>query len=151
MKNHFYCLRAVVILFFLLSLNAAGALAQCNGFAKRSAAKLTPYNIDGTPHNVVLQSGDHAEISFTFFAGQSYRIFMNCEDAANGIVFFLRDSNRKLIFSSATRPDSGYYDFVSDITQQLTIEVIAKDIINDKAQETIASSCVSVMVGCKSE
>ena len=146
MKNHFNFLKVTVSLALLIGLGASNAQAQCNGFTKQSEALLTPYDIAGAPRKVVLQAGDHAELSFTFFAGESYRIVMNTSNAAKGVAFILRDMNHKMIFSSATQPVDGYFDFISESTQSLIVEMIAAD---TKGTEVMASNCVSVIVGCK--
>jgi len=145
MKNNFYCLGAFAIFLFLFSISPAQA--QCSGFTKKSSDLLTPYDISGKAHKVVLQSGDHAELSFTFFSGQSYRIIMNSSDAANGIVFILKDAQNKMIYTSAADPNRLFYDFTSESTQQLTVEMIAPELAWDP--NTISSNCVSVMVGSK--
>ena len=146
MKKQFRFLKALAATALLIIVGAAPALAQCAGFAKKSAALLNPYDMEGKVHKVTLQSGDHAELSLTFMAGQSYRIVMNSSDAANGVVFILKDAEKKLVYSSASNPGSDYYDFVSEKTQPFTVEMIAKEKVLD--QNTSASNCVSVMVGC---
>ena len=147
MKNHFNFLKVTVILLSLFSFSVVSVQAQCGNFTKQSAALLTPYDMDGAPHKTILQAGDHAELSFTFFAGQSYRIVMNSSDATKGVVFQVRDLNHKIIFNSATQALDGYFDFISETTQQLIVEMIAADGV--KNGDIVASNCVNVIVGCK--
>ena len=147
MKNYFYCLKTAVIFFALLNISTATTHAQCKGFAKQSASQLNPYDLSGKIHSVVLQNGDHAEMSLSFYSGQSYRIIMNSGDAASGVSFLIKDADGKLLFNSALQPVRSTYDFVSESTQALTIEMIASETKEDT--DVLATNCVCVMVGSK--
>lgn len=128
---------------------SASANAQCKTLAKQSAVQIQPYDINGKVHTVVLQKGDHAEMSMTFFAGQSYRIMLNSADATEGVYFRVKNSDGAVYFTNASQPDVSYYDFISANTEQLIIEMIVPEGVQNS--DEIASTCVSVVVGCKAQ
>ncbi len=91
--------------------------------------------------------GDHSELSLVFYSGNTYRIVMKSTQANGTVSFTIKDANNKLLFKSSTSHKADYYDFTSESTQQLTIEMIAAD----KAVEddSTPSQCVLVLVGQK--
>ena len=129
-----------LLLFFINS-----GYGQCKSFIKKQCLpNLTPYISDGQLNNAQLGAGETAELEFTFYSGQEYRIYVCAQQVLGVIQFKLMDSNRKELFNSVNSKNS-YWDFHIETTQQLILDVTApatKDPI-------VASGCVGVLVGFK--
>ena len=129
-----------LFLFFIYS-----GYGQCKNFIKKQCLpNLAPYTSDGQLNNAQLAAGETAELEFTFYSGQEYRIYVCAQEVLGVIHFKLMDSNRKELFNSANGKDS-YWDFHIETTQQLILDVstpATKDPI-------VASGCVGVLVGFK--
>ncbi len=134
------------VAFTSLSLSSS---AQCKGFAKEQITTLSPFIYSGKTNSTVLMPGDRSELTLTFYSGQTYRILMKSTETVGNVVFTIKDAQGNSIFKSNNAQQSDYYDFTSESTQMLTIDMMVED-INYMADATPTSSqCVVVMVGHK--
>ena len=125
----------------------AGSYAQCKGFVKKQITKLSPFIHNGQINSSVLLAGDHAELTLTFYSGQTYRILVSSQDVLGDVFFLMKDANKGHLFSSKDQGKFDYWDFTVESTQQLTIEVVVPDV--DAANGLIPSGCVSILAGFK--
>ena len=121
--------------------------AQCKGFVKKQIPKLAPFIHNGQINSSVLLTGDHAELTLTFYSGQTYRIMVSAQETLGDAFFLMKDANRNQIFSSKDQGKFDYWDFTVESTQQLTIEVLVPDV--ESPTGLVPSGCVSILVGFK--
>lgn len=131
------------IAFFL----ANDAAAQCKGFVKKEISKLSPYIHNGQVNSSVLLSGDKAELTLTFYAGQSYRLLVSTHEALGKTYFIMKDATGKQLFTNKDKEGVGYWDFNVESTQQLVVQLVCPD--QETASGVIPSGCVSILVGFK--
>jgi hypothetical protein len=123
--------------------------AQCKNFAKRVCRlELAPYIHDGNFNAAILSEGEDAELFKTFYAGQEYRIAVCGSESLTKVEFQVMDVERRLLYTNASRNFSLVWDFKVEATQQLIISVKVHD--NPKSADLIASGCVAIMFGLKS-
>jgi hypothetical protein len=72
---------------------------------------------------------------------------MKSTENAGNVSFTIKDANSNPLFKSNTVEKAEYYDFTSESTQQLTIEMMAAE--TRQENESSASQCVVVLVGQK--
>ena len=139
-KGIIQVLAAGLMLLFIHSIHA-----QCKPFIKKSCMpKLAPYTSDGQLNNAQLRAGEVAELEFTFYSGQEYRIYVCAQEVLGAVAFKLMDSNRNILFNSKNGKNP-YWDFHIESTQQMILEVSTPD----SSDPIIPSGCVAVMVGFK--
>jgi len=124
-----------------------GSYAQCKGFVKKQITKLSPFIHNGQNNSSVLLPGDHAELTLTFYSGQTYRILVSSQDVLGDVFFLMKDASRGQLFSSKDQGKFDCWDFTVESTQQLTIEVVVPDV--EDANELVSSGCVSILAGFK--
>jgi hypothetical protein len=153
MKNNIYPTRMVslgakIILVCAVALfSFADSNAQCKGFVKKQIPKLAPFIHNGQINSSVLLSGDHAELTLTFYSGQTYRIMVGAQETLGDVYFVMKDAAKGQLFSSKDQGKTDYWDFTVESTQQLTIEVMVPDV--DAPSGLVPSGCVSILVGFK--
>lgn len=151
MKKNFnlvYSFGARIILIGAIALiSTVGTFAQCKGFVKKQIPKLAPFIHNGQINSSVLLSGDHAELTLTFYSGQTYRIMVSGQETLGDIFFLMKDASKSQLFSSKDQEKTDYWDFTVESTQQLTIEVMVPDA--DAPTGLVPSGCVSILVGFK--
>lgn len=124
----------------------ANVQAQCKTFIKNECKpKLDPYIYNGQLNSAVLNQGDIAELMLTFYSNQDYRIIV-CNDNLGDVTFRLLDIQGKELFSNADHGYTDTWDFSTNSTQLLTVEVSVPE--NTTNEET-RSGCVSILVGFK--
>ncbi len=134
----------VVVVACLMVQNAA--VAQCKTFIKNECKpKLDPYIYNGQLNSAVLNQGDIAELMLTFYSNQDYRIVV-CADGLGVVNFRLLDLTGKELFSNANHGNIDYWDFSTNSTQLLTVEVSVPE---NTTNEDSKSGCVSILVGFK--
>ena len=136
---------AITLLFATLS--EVEGFAQCKGFVKKQIPKLAPFIHNGQINSSVLLSGDHAELTLTFYSGQTYRIMVSGQETLGDVFFIMHDASKSQLFSSKDQGKTDYWDFTVESTQQLTIEVMVPDV--DAPSGLVPSGCVSILVGFK--
>ena len=136
---------AITLLFVTLS--EVEGFAQCKGFVKKQIPKLAPFIHNGQINSSVLLSGDHAELTLTFYSGQTYRIMVSGQETLGDVFFIMHDASKSQLFSSKDQGKTDYWDFTVESTQQLTIEVMVPDV--DAPSGLVPSGCVSILVGFK--
>lgn len=120
--------------------------AQCKKFTKSECKPLLkPYIYNGQLNSAVLSEGDFAELILTFYSNQEYRIVVCAEKELNNIVFKLSDLNGNEIFSNEDHNFVNHWDFSTNTTQQLRVEVSVPE--TSKEKEKIRAGCVSILVG----
>jgi hypothetical protein len=133
---------AIVLLSFTVT------YSQCKGFAKKQIPKLAPFIHNGQINSSILLSGDNAELTLTFYAGQTYRILVSAQETLGKVYFIMRDARKKQLFNSKEQGgDVDYWDFTVESTQQLTIEVVVPE--SESPTGIVPSGCVSILVGFK--
>lgn len=124
--------------------------AQCKGFVKKSCMpKLSPFVFNGQMNTTQLLAGDNAEMSMTFYSGQTYRIVICAQEVLGTLRFKLKDASGNLVFDSSAHDDADFWDFKAENTQQLTVEVVVPK--SDASNKIVPSGCVSVLVGFKQD
>lgn len=120
--------------------------AQCKTFIKNVCKpKLDPYIYNGQMNSAVLNQGDIAELMLTFYSNQDYRIVV-CADEFDDVQFRLIDLTGKELYSNTNHGNADHWDFSTNSTQLLTVEV---SIPENKTSEDTKSGCVSILVGFK--
>lgn len=123
-----------------------GAEAQCKTFIKNECKpKLAPYIYNGQMNSAVLNQGDMAELMLTFYSNQDYRIVV-CNDGLGDVTFRLLDLQGKELFTNADHNYTDTWDFSTNSTQLLTVEVSVPENTTDEEPK---SGCVSILVGFK--
>ena len=145
MKNLLSPAKTIVIGALAL-LTSVHSFSQCKGFVKKQIPKLSPFIHNGQINSSVLLSGDHAELTLTFYSGQNYRILVSNQETLGNVYFVMKDAGKNQLFSSKDQK-SEYWDFTVESTQQLTIEVMVPDV--DAPSGLVPSGCVSILVGFK--
>ncbi|MFH1004524.1 MAG: hypothetical protein V1781_03375 [Bacteroidota bacterium] len=151
MKKTFYSLSSSVAKAMLIIATAfvpSIAYSQCKGFVKKQIPKLAPFIHNGQVNSSVLLSGDNAELTLTFYSGQTYRIFVSAQEQIGDVYFVMKDANQNnVLFSSKDQGNLDYWDFTVESTQQLVIVVMVPDV--ESATGIVPSGCVSILVGFK--
>jgi len=146
MKN-FLSPAKIIFIGALALLTSVNSFSQCKGFVKKQIPKLSPFIHNGQINSSVLLSGDHAELTLTFYSGQNYRILVTGQETLGAVYFVMKDAGKKQLFSSKDQGKSDFWDFTVESTQQLTIEVMVPDV--DAPSGLVPSGCVSILVGFK--
>jgi len=146
MKN-FITPAKTILIGALALLASVNAYSQCKGFVKKEIPKLAPFIHNGQINSSVLLSGDHAELTLTFYSGQNYRIMVSNQETLGDVYFVMKDAGKNQLFSSKDQGKSDHWDFAVESTQQLTIEVMVPDV--DAPSGLVPSGCVSILVGFK--
>ena len=142
MKNIFASF-ILLVLFVGFSFNS---FSQCKGFTKKTCMpKLNPYIYNGQLNSALLNEGDIAELMLTFFGNQDYRLVICSQEELGQVEFSLLDKDRNVIFSNKDHDYIDHWDFSSNTTQQLIVEVSIPESNTDGS--TILSGCVSILVG----
>jgi len=138
------------ILTLLLLGNALNADAQCKAFARKVCLpELASYTHDGNYHAAILVEGEEAELYKTFYSDMEYRVAICGEEKLPDVEFKILDSNKNVLYTNKDK--NGKYartwDFKLQSSQQL--KLVIKVTSFNKAGETPASGCVSIMFGFK--
>ena len=131
----------------LALLPAIGVFAQCKGFVKKQIPKLAPFIHNGQVNSSVLLSGDQAELTLTFYSGQTYRIMVDAQEVLGDVYFIMKDAGNTQLFSSKDKGKFDSWDFSVESTQQMTINVVVPNV--DSPTGLVPSGCVSILVGFK--
>ena len=124
--------------------------AQCKSFTKKNCLDaLDPYVFDGQLNSAILTEGDVAELLLTLYGGQSYRILICGQDILGQIEFNLYDTNRNLIYSNKDHDFVNHWDFKSNSTQQLIVQVIIPK--QESSDDMLHNGCVSILKGFKED
>ncbi len=124
------------------------SFSQCKGFTKKECVPLLkPFTYNGQLNMAVLNAGDVAELIVTFYKGQDYRLLVCSQDNLGKVEFRLLDSQRNVIFNNKDHDMVNYWDFHSNATQQLIIQVIVPSVEEDVA--VTPTGCVSILIGFK--
>lgn len=124
----------------------ANVQAQCKTFIKNECKpKLDPYIYNGQLNSAVLNQGDIAELMLTFYSNQDYRIVV-CDDNLGDVTFRLLDVEGKELFTNADHEYTDTWDFSTNSTQLLVVEVSVPE---NTTNEDTKSGCVSILVGFK--
>lgn len=120
--------------------------AQCKTFTKKECQPLlSPYIYNGQLNSAVLNEGDFAELMLTFYSNQEYRIVVCSAEELGSVVFKLLDMTGNVIFSNEEHNMIDHWDFATNSTQQLRVEVSVPE--STKKGELYKSGCVSILIG----
>ncbi|MES2590408.1 MAG: hypothetical protein V4608_00900 [Bacteroidota bacterium] len=126
----------VSVLFLALSVSA---YAQCKSVVKDGIKKLSPYTHNGQVNNVTVKEGKPAEIHLSFYKGLYYKLQISSEESLGKVNFRVLDENKKEVYNSTTDGKSDFWNFYSNSSQDLIVEVIPS--------EKVKKGCVAVLVG----
>lgn len=144
MKNF---IKLFIVLTLLLSFSTV-ASSQCKSFVKKNClVDLEPYVYDGQLNSAILTEGDIAELLLTLYADQDYRILVCGQEILGDIEFNLFDTNRNLIFSNKDHEFTNNWDFKSNATQQLIVQVIIPK--QDTNNNMLHNGCIAILKGFK--
>ncbi len=134
-----------VLIITIIGLSINHATAQCNTFTKNECKpKLDPYIYNGQLNSAVLNEGDMAELMLTFYSNQDYRIVVCAAKELGKVHFRLTDTKGTEIFSNKDHNMTDTWDFHTNTTQQLVVEVSVPE---TSTGELYKSGCVSILVG----
>lgn len=141
--------KVLIIAVLMLMVAMPGLLnAQCKGFTKKECIPdLKPFVYNGQLNSAVLNEGDVAELLLTFYNGQDYRVFVCGQPILGNIEFRLLDTDRNVIFYNKDHDFVKVWDFKSNSTQQLIVQVRVP--VGESRSEIVQSGCVSILVGFK--
>ena len=141
-------LRTISILALLIVATTINMNGQCKAFAKKiGIPALGSYTHDGNYHAAILVEGEEAELYKTFYSDMDYRVAICGEDKLPNIEFRILDANKNVLYSNKDANYARVWDFKLQSSQQLKL-VIKVNSLN-KAGDTPASGCVSIMFGFK--
>lgn len=122
--------------------------AQCKGFTKKECLpQIKPYVYNGQLNSAVLNEGDVAELLLTFYNDQDYRIYICSQEILGNVEFKLLDTDRNTLFFNKDHDYVKFWDFKSNSTQQLIVQVRVP--LSEIKKEIVNSGCVSIIVGFK--
>ncbi len=140
-------IKVIIVLSLLLSISSI-ASSQCKNFVKKHClADLEPFVYDGQLNSAILTEGDIAELLLTLYAGQDYRILVCGQEILGDIEFNLFDTNRNLIFSNKDHDFTTNWDFKSNSTQQLIVQVIVPK--QESSSSMLHNGCIAILKGFK--
>jgi len=124
--------------------------SQCKKFTKTECLPtLDPYTYNGQLNSAILSEGDIAELLLTFHEGHRYRISVCHEDMIGDVKFKIFDTKKNLIFEQTKENDQAFWDFISNSSQQLIIQVtVATEL---PKSEILKMGCVTILVGFLNE
>lgn len=139
----------IILLTALLSFSLIGETqAQCRKYTKKTCVpKLNPYIFNGQVNSALLNEGDIAELMLTFYADQEYRVLICAENQLGEVKFKLKDNNDKVLFDNRKHNMATYWDFTSNTTQQIIVEMEIPE--SDSDSEKLKNGCVAILVGFK--
>jgi hypothetical protein len=137
-----------IIFILIAGFLSYSAYSQCKGFTKKECVpQIKPFTYNGQLNMAVLSPGDVAELVVTFYKGQDYRLFVCSQDNLGKVEFKLLDSERNTIFYNKDHDYVNYWDFHSNATQQLIVQVRVPPLDEDVA--VAPTGCVSILIGFK--
>lgn len=128
-----------ILVSVLLLAYSASAIAQCKSVVKDGIKKLSPYTHNGQVNNVSLKGGKPAEIHLSFYKGLYYKLQISSEESLGKVSFRVLDENKKEVYNSTTDGKADFWNFYSNSSQDLIVEVIPS--------EKVKKGCVAVLVG----
>ncbi len=138
-------LTVLALIFFAATLSVN---AQCKAFAKKDCLpELAPYTHDGNYHAAVLVEGEEAELYKTFYSDMEYRVAVVGEGKLPQVEFRILDENKNILYSNKDHNFAKTWDFKLESSKQLKLVVKVPQF--NKAGDTPASGCVSIMFGFK--
>lgn len=116
--------------------------ADCkNSLKNQCKSRLNPFVHNGQFNTLNLQAGEQISTYMSFYQGHTYRI-VTCQNNPSEEAFYfeVKTTEDQLLYSSKGK--ANYWDFKSEITTNLKIEVHAA---GDPSNES--ASCVGVIIG----
>ncbi len=138
-------MKRLALIFFILG--CVRAYGQCDQFVQQECSPLLgTYNSEGKRNIAVLLPGDTAQLGVTFYKTHSYRIVVCAEQALGKVEFRLLDNLGKVLFDSKQHNYPKYWDFKTQLTQNLLIQLIVPSVPPNQVAQT---GCVAVLLGFK--
>ena len=106
------------------------------------AEKGTLFVSDGQTYRAFLNEDQAAEFQTTFFGGNTYRIAASAGTRENYVIFEVRDNQGNLIFTSADYKNAPYWDFKVESSLDVVINMRLDS--NKKS-----SGCAVMLIGFK--
>jgi len=131
----------------VISLISYSSYGQCKDFVKKKGVpQLSPYIFNGQMNSALLNEGDMAELIFTFYANQEYRIVVCSEEHLGKVDWKLYDVQNNLLFESKKQNQVQLWDFSSTATQQIRLELEVQEGLNPLKSK---NGCVAILIGFK--
>lgn len=141
-------MKAISIFLVAMIMVVGTAFSQCKGFTKKECVpQIKPFTYNGQLNMAVLNPGDVAELVVTFYKGQDYRLYVCSQENLGKLEFKLLDSERNTLFYNKDHDFVNYWDFHSNATQQLIVQVRVPSV--EEEVVVAASGCVSILIGFK--
>ena len=112
--------------------------AQCKTVVKEGIAKLSPYTHNGQVNNITLKEGKPAEVHLSFYKGLYYKLQISSEKSLGKVNFRVLDENKKEVYNSTADAKADFWNFYSNSSQELIIELIPSE---------PKKGCAAVLVG----
>ena len=128
----------IVIVFVLSITFHNAAYSQCKSVVKEGIQKLSPYTHNGQVNSVTLKEGKPAEVHLSFYKGLYYKLQISSEKSLGKVNFRVLDENKNEVFNSTTEAKADFWNFYSNSSQELVIELIPSE---------PKKGCVAVLVG----
>ena len=128
--------KIILALFVLIFSFSFGGYSQCKSQFKAGILTISPYKHNGQVNNAKLAAGQSSQFQISVYRGLSYR-FLVVSDLSN-VQFKVYDENKNEIYSNMPN-NTGTWEFTSNSTQELIVEIVAVD----KSK----SGCVGLVVG----
>ncbi len=124
-------------------------MGQCDQYAKQQCMPVLGNFTDiGKKNIAVLLPGDTAEIGVTFYSTHHYRVVVCAQPELGKVGFRLLDKKGTLLFDSRKYNSPEYWDFNTQITQNVIIQLIVPRV---SANQVAQTGCVAVLVGFKGD
>ena len=120
--------------------------AQCKKFTKTECLPhLKPYIYNGQLNSAILSEGDVAELLLTFHKGEKYRIYVCNQEQLGEVQFKVFDTKKNLLFDKSKHTKQAYWDFMSNATQQLIIQITVPESV--PRHDVLRNGCVTILMG----
>lgn len=140
--------KIVLAIFFVLASHFYG-FTQCDQFLKQECLPVLGAFTDiGKRNLAVLLPGDTAQIGVTFYKLHQYRVVVCAQQSLGKVQFRLMDRKGAILFDSKKHNSPQYWDFNTQATQNVIIQLIVPAVPRTQVAQT---GCVSVLVGFKGE
>lgn len=128
----------LVIAFIVCATLHTTVNAQCKSVVKEGIEKLSPYQHNGQVNNVTLKEGKPSEVHLNFYKGLYYKLQISSDKSLGKVNFRVLDENKKEVYNSTSDAKADFWNFYSNSSQELIIELIPSE---------SKKGCAAVLVG----
>ncbi len=140
-------MKLLKVLFLLAFIAPFAANAQCGRFTKKKCLPmLDEYLPNENFNSAVFMPGDEAEINMTFFAGQSYRLYVCSEPILGDVQYKVLDLNDNVVFDSSAS-EAETFDFEVDNTVKMKVQITVPE--TESTHNLTPQGCTTILLGYK--